>query len=137
MEFSVKGGTVRTINLDSTDDMSLVSELEQARSHNNISLALLVTQNFLEMSHPSINYVYDLLEFAARGIPFPMQFSVEGKVGKTITQSFNLVCKEATIMQPQDTSKSIGNGDRVLVVRLATPNARLVQGSLGKFIEAE
>jgi hypothetical protein len=47
--FSVVGGTSRTINLNSTSDFSISSELEQARRYKNITLFMTPTKDAVDM----------------------------------------------------------------------------------------
>src|SRR5262245_54034395 len=44
--FSVDGGANRTIDLKSTDDVSVASELEQARTHENLTVFIPPTNDF-------------------------------------------------------------------------------------------
>ena len=137
-EFSVKGGTVRTIRLEEANDIGLLSELEQAKTFKNITVALLLTEHFhRHITHPTTNWLYDILEISARDQPISFDLFVDGQIGKSTTQAFRLICKDARIMQPQETSKPAYGGNRVLVIKLSTPDAVLIQGSHGKYIEAE
>ncbi len=64
--FSVNGGAIRNIILESLEEMRLVSELEQARSLKNLTLYLDVTDN--------ADSLFDLLEIAARGLSVSINF---------------------------------------------------------------
>jgi hypothetical protein len=119
--FSVAGGALRRVELPSAEDMVLIHEIEQARRLRNLTLHLLVAQNF--------DWVYDLLEIAARDLPLSVVFFVNGKNGTTPTHSFRLICKNARITQPQEPSTTYGADTRLFTIRLAIPNTELVHGS--------
>jgi hypothetical protein len=129
--FSVNGGAFRKVDLAATEDMIVVHEIEQARRLNNLTLDLLVYQNF--------DWVYDLLEIAARDLPLSIAFFVNGQIGKTLTHAFRLVCKDAKITQPQESSRIDGTGNRFLTIRLAISDTKLIHGSHqgNEFIEED
>jgi hypothetical protein len=128
--FSVKGGAKRIIDLTATDDLSLVSEFEQARSFKNISLYLPPTRDF-EWHH--------LYEISHHGLPLSMAFFTAGNVGKTPTRQFTLTCENASISE-QPAKKSNGGKDVVLMVNMSLPETKLVHGSLrhdGEFVQED
>lgn len=130
--FSVRGGTKRLMFLTSEEDLSMVSEFYQAIKLKNLNLVLTVGLNF--------EWVYDLLEIAARGLPLSFEFFVDGKQGKSLTHAFRLVEKNARIEQPQETTQATGQADtRLLAIRLALADPKLFHGSNsgGKFVEEE
>lgn len=119
--FGVKGGAKRRIFLSPGDDMSMIHEIEQARRLKNLTVGLLVAENY--------DWVWDLLEIAARDFPVTIQLFVDGSIGATRSQSFRLICKDAKITQPQEPSQPDGMGNRFLAINLAINETRLVHGS--------
>jgi hypothetical protein len=116
--FGVNGGAKRIIDLTSADDLSLVSEFEQARSFKNISLYLPSTKNFEWL---------DLTEISIHRLQFVMYFFTQGKIGQTITHEFTLGCKNAQIIDSPD--KKTDGGKLVLQVRMSLPETTLTHGS--------
>lgn len=117
--FSVKGGAKRVIDLTATDDLSLVSEFEQARSFKNIALYLPPTSNFEWL---------DLTEISIHHLPFLMVFFAQGKIGGNITHEFSLVCKTAEITEAPGKFTDSGKGT-VLKVSMALPETMLTHSS--------
>ena len=117
--FSVKGGTKRVVNLNGTDDLSLVSELEQARSFKNISLFLPPTTNFEWL---------DLNEISIHRLQFSMSFYVRGEVGKTLTHEFTLSSKNAKIIGLPG-KMTEGRKRTVLKVSIELSETKLTHGS--------
>lgn len=116
--FKVSGGAKRVIDLTSTDDISLVSEFEQARTFNNLILYLPPAQNFEWL---------DLSEIATHKLPVSVKFIAFGQTGKTTTQSFVLASKAARITEPP--SKRSDAGKPVLEVKLAISEVKLIHGT--------
>ena len=127
--FSVKGGAKRIIDLSATDDLSLVSEFEQARSFKNISLFLPPTKNFEWL---------DLTEISIHHLPVIIYFFAQGKVGKTITHEFTLSCKNAEITE-SPSKKTNGGKEIVLKVEMSLPEIRLIHNSPqgGEFVQED
>jgi hypothetical protein len=118
-QFAVKGGAKRKINFNLTDDISLVSEFEQARSFKNISLYLPRTKGF---------EWHNLWEIAEHGLPVSIAFFTSGNVGQTVKHQFTLVCQNAQITDQPSREIDWGNND-VLRVSLSLPDIKLVHGS--------
>lgn len=129
MSFSVKGGAKRIVVLDWAEDLSLGSEFEQARSHQNLTLHLPPSKNFEWL---------DFIEIAERDLPVAIQFGVWGEVKKTPTQAIRLTCDSAKMTEKPDKSKTDGTTP-VMTIRLAIPNAKLIHGSYpeGLYTEEE
>lgn len=118
--FMVKGGAKRIIDLTSTDDISLVSEFEQARSFKNVALYLSPTQNFEWL---------DLTEVAIHKLPISIAFFTFGNIGNANIHQFKLLCKNAKITEmPGQRWDSVAKVN-VLVVNFELPETRLIHGS--------
>lgn len=116
--FHVSGGAQRLIDLTSTDDISLVSEFEQARTFKNLVLYVPPADDFEWL---------DLKEISIHGLPVSIKFIAFGGVGNTVTQSFILAAKNAKVTEPP--AKRTSNAKPVLEVKLAIPDARLIHSS--------
>jgi len=127
--FSVKGGAKRVVDFTSADDISLVSEFEQARSFKNISLFLPRTRGF-EWHH--------LWEIAEHGLPVSMTFFTSGNIGKTVSRQFTLVCKNAKISETPVKQQDWDKSD-VLKINLTLPETKLIHGSFreSEFVEED
>ena len=88
--FSVAGGATRKIKLSTTDDLSLSSELEQARRFSNIRLYL---------SPKSVFSSGELIQIAAKNITFGMTVAVSCRFGKTVSQSLLFGSKDARLVE--------------------------------------
>lgn len=119
--FKVKGGAKRVVDLTSTDDISLVSELEQARTFKNLVLYLPPASDFEWL---------DLIEIATHKLPVSMRFIAFGHIGNTLTQSFVLASKTASITGIP--IKKISEKKLLLEVKLAISDIRLIHGSHDK-----
>jgi len=119
-QFSVKGGAKRMIDLTVTDDISLVSEFEQARNFRNISLFVARTKGF-EWHH--------FWEIADHGLPLTIAFFASGRSGKTVRHEIILTCRTARITNPP--GKEIDwSGNGLLRVNLSLPDITLEHNSL-------
>lgn len=118
-QFSVKGGAKRKVDLTITDDLSLVSEFEQARSFKNISLYLSRTKGF-EWHH--------LWEIADHGLPVSIAFFASGNIGRIVKHQFTLICQNAKITEQPAKEPDWGKCE-VLRVNLSLPEIKLVHGS--------
>jgi len=127
--FAVKGGAKRIIDLTATDDLSLVSEFEQARSFKNISLYLPPTSNFEWL---------DLTEISIHRLQFLMVFFASGKVGGTLAHEFTLSCKTAEITEAPGKMND-GSKGTVLKISMALPETRLMHNSPqgGEFVQED
>lgn len=119
--FKVKGGAKRVVDLTSTDDISLVSELEQARTFKNLVLYLSPAKDFEWL---------DLIEIATHKLPVSMKFIAFGQVRNTLTQSFVLASKTASITEIP--VKKISEKKLLLELKLAISDVRLIHGSHDK-----
>lgn len=116
--FKVKGGAKRVVDLTSTDDISLVSEFEQARTFKNLVLYLPPPKDFEWL---------DLIEIATHKLPVSIKFIAFGQKGKTLTHSFVLASKTANITESP--LKRSAEKKLVLEVKLAISDIRLIHGS--------
>ncbi len=126
--FQVKGGAKRVIDLTSTQDISLMSEFEQIRSFKNVILYMPAGKNFEWL---------DFIEIAEHNLTVSIKFVVIGEIGTTLTQSFQLVCKNAKITELPNKSKTSDSGQQLLTVKLSIPDAELDYGSYqdGEYFE--
>jgi hypothetical protein len=118
-QMSVAGGTKRVINFSSTDDVSLVSELEQARSNKNIALRLSSSDGAKAMKA-----TVDLMNIAM--VPngsIALAISIEKFSSKTRLEGFTAISDIATI--PQLPRNAAGN---TLEFSLMLTNMRIYQG---------
>jgi hypothetical protein len=81
--FMVDGGTSRIIKLDSTNDISIMSELEQARSFKNITLFLSPNKNGSDMQ-----VALDLNNLYLGGKSMVTKVFVERFVNGQVVESF-------------------------------------------------
>ena len=125
--FAVKGGAKRIIHLTAADDISLVSEFEQARSFKNITVFLPPTKDF---------EWHNLYEIAYHNLSFSMTFFASGNVGKAVTNQFTLSCKNATITE-QPVKGTDWSYSSILKVNMALPETELLHGSYqeSEFVE--
>src|SRR5215217_2674329 len=128
-QFSVKGGTMRNVNLTGADDISVALEIEQAKSFKNISLYLPRTRGF---------EWHNLWEIAEHDLPVSISFFTTGSRGKTLTHQFNLLCETAKIMERPIKFHDWDKSD-VLRVNFSLPDIRIVHGSKqgGDFVEED
>jgi hypothetical protein len=126
--FLVEGGTNREININSADDVNLVSEMEQAITHKNITLYLPPTQDGKDMQ-----VALTLTEVALNNkLSLHMQLIVEKhSKGKKI-EVFYLNMTNATLVQ-RPHIVTIENGPMLKVI-LRFPEA---YWGHGKMIENE
>lgn len=113
----VEGGAKRTINLTSADDISLVSEFEQARSFKNIWLYLAPAQNFEWL---------DLTKVAFHKLPISIAFFTFGNIGNTPVRSLKILCTNAKINEIPDKRWDSAAKSKMLVVKFALPETRLI-----------
>ena len=125
--FAVRGGAKRKIDLTTADDISLVSEFEQARSYKNISLFLPPARDF-EWHH--------LYEISHHNLPLAMTFFASGNVGSTVKHQLTLHCKNAQITEQPAKGTDWSNG-AILKVSMTLPESELIHGSYqgNEFVE--
>lgn len=116
--FSVVGGAKRFIDLTSTDDISLVSELEQARTFRNLTLYLPPATNFEWL---------DLTEIAIHKLSVSIKLILFGQNKSTTVQSFVLAIKGARISERP--LKRTNGGKPVLEVKLTFSDVKLFHGT--------
>lgn len=117
--FAVKGGANRLIDLTSADDISLVSELEQARKLRNITIYLPPSKNF-EWMHFN--------EIAFHNLPLNFALFTSGNIGKTVTHQFTLACRNAGISEQPKQKADGASGNNVLMVNLTINDSQLTHG---------
>ncbi len=117
--FAVKGGASRLIDLKTADDISLVSELEQARSLRNITIYLPQSNNF-EWMHFN--------EMAFHNLPVSFALFTSGNVGKTLTHQFTLACRDAEISEQPKYKADGATGTTVLMVNMTITESQLTHG---------
>ncbi|GEM_PF-6488106 len=118
--FSVKGGAKRIIDLSATDDISMVSEFEQARSFKNIIFYLAPGSSFEWL---------DFTEASIHQLPVSIAFFVGGHIGQTVTHQFTLTCQNAEITEPPSEKTDSEKGGKVLKLSLTLPETKLIHGS--------
>jgi hypothetical protein len=116
--FSVHGGADRILDLTTTDDISLTSEFEQARTYQNLRLFLMPGKGFA---------FSDMMDIAFSHLPVTINFYVGGQIGKTLTQTLSIRSENAKILGKPDRRED-SKGNRFLVVRFEIPNSRLIHG---------
>lgn len=118
-QFAVKGGAKRQVDLNLADDISVVSEFEQARMYKNISLYLPRTKGF-EWHH--------LWEIAHHRLPLTIAFFTSGSIGKTVKHQFTLISENAKITDSPVKQLDWSNRE-MLKVSLSLPETKLIHGS--------
>lgn len=110
----VDGGTNRMVNLDATDDISLVSEMKQAAEFKNIILYLSSTKN-----HQDMVAALDLMEIAGLRRDFAMSLTVErfNDKGKML-EGIELLEATATLKY---TPRSALKNTMMITIVLTTP----------------
>jgi len=117
-KFSVKGGTVRQVDLNGNDDVSVALEIHEAKRFGNISLYLPRTGGF---------EWHQLWEIAEHDLPVSFSFFTTGSIGKTLTHQFNLISQNAKITE-QPFKYSDWDSQDVLRVNFTMPDIRIVHG---------
>src|SRR5687767_10517348 len=77
--FSVVGGAYRSVNLDSTDDVSISSELEQARQHKNITLFMPPTKDHVGVE-VAMTLAHAEMKKSTLSIAFIIKKQLKGKI---------------------------------------------------------
>lgn len=118
----VDGGTSRLINLRATDDISLISELEQARTHENIILYLSATGD-----HRDMKAALDLAEIARLDV-----------MGIDLTVTIERFTDGGKMLEGIQLSEMFGKlhfpprsaFDNTLMAHIELPNVELKQGKI-------
>ncbi len=120
--FSVLGGAVRTIKADSTNDISVASELEQARTYKNITLFMPPAKDHLDME-----VALDLTNYANKKTELLFSVHVERRSGGRQVVGLNLVDQHARIERPP----SLG-ANRLLMIEVLLPSAIITSETFSK-----
>ncbi len=116
--FGVAGGAKRIIDLKSTDDMSLMSEFEQARKLSNLKLYLPPDSKFSSG---------ELIDIAHNNTKFSMSLFVAAYSKKSVKYTLTLSCDDATFkFKPQ---KASVEGKDYFWVSLDIPTVTLLHGT--------
>jgi len=116
--FGVRGGAKRLIDLKSTDDMSLMSEFEQARKLSNLKLYLPPDGKFSSS---------ELIEIALNNTKLSMSLFIGAYNKKSTRYTLTLYCDEATFKEkPQ---KVAVEGKDHFLVFLDIPTVTLLHGT--------
>lgn len=111
LSFQVKGGAMRTVHLDSADDMEIAFELDEARDFKNIQI-FIAASNGLAAAQ--------LIEAAAFKKRLDAMFFIESTSGDKKLKGFTLRSKTALITRhPVATQRQ---EQRTLKIELALPN---------------
>jgi hypothetical protein len=89
-EFSVDGGTSRSIDTANASEISLTSEFEQARQYKNIRFLLAPAGPF---------GIYNLMEIGIKKIPFKMKINMIGRIGKGAGETLRLSADDARLVE--------------------------------------
>lgn len=114
--FSVVGGASRTINLKKTSDMSISSELEQARQFKNITLFMPPTKNGSDMKT-----ALDLSVAANHKTVFNFSFEIQKVSGNTLLEDLLLVDLHMTMKKPP-----MIVADNLLMIEAVLPDAYIL-----------
>ncbi len=115
--FSVKGGTSRSINLDSTDEFSLGNEFEQARTYKNIAIFIPPTKDFTAVK---------LFTLRSSGIKFfTFFFEVDIHSNRVKTQTLILETDHAWLL---NNPIPVGNKEALLMLEVRFNEIHLLHG---------
>ena len=126
--FSVVGGASRTINLNSTNDISITSELEQARQYKNITVFMPPSPTSEDME-----VAVELIDCALKKTVLIFDFHVSKYSNGRMIEELNLVDAKATISK---TPSIVAN--RSLMIEVSLPSAILTDafyGTKGRWIK--
>jgi hypothetical protein len=116
--FMVDGGASRAIRLKSASDMSISSELEQARQFKNISLFMGPTK-----SHNDMKTALELSDAAVKKTVLSFEFEVQKESGRKTLEVIRLVDYGATIKKPP-----VIYGGNDLLIEVVLSRAELLHG---------
>lgn len=119
--FQVDGGASRIIKLKSTDDISLVSELEQARTFGNLYFYLSGTKGSKDMKA-----AVDLNAIAHDETTFQLLFIVERYSGGKLLEGLGLYCPNGLLKSPP----SMAVDDTLLVPIDLTEGTEIYRGKI-------
>jgi hypothetical protein len=115
--FEVDGGANRNIILSSTDDISISSELEQARSFKHLRMWIAPGENFDMRAHA------ELSEIAAKDMALNVLFAVERYSDGKVLEALALLDRGAEAYPP-------GILKNIFVVNVRVPTAKLYYGKI-------
>lgn len=118
--FEVSGGAYRFIKLSSTDDISISSELEQARALKNLTLYLPPTKDGTDME-----VALELTNVALLKAPFTLALSVERYSGGKMLEGLALIAESATLK-----TRPWVVPLKLLMVEIKLPSAKLYRGKI-------
>lgn len=116
--FEVIGGTVRRININSTDDISISSELEQARSYKNINLFLPPTKDSTDMET-----ALSLTDIALSDFNFGVMVAIQRCANGKLLEGLTLIDRGAKL---KNRPRIVGQ--HLLKVELDIPSPKLFYG---------
>ena len=127
--FSVLGGAVRTIIASSTNDISVASELEQARTFKNVTLFMPPAKDHLDME-----VALDLTNYANKKTELLLSVHVEKRSGGLNLFGLNLVDKHARVERPPSL-----NANRLLMIEVLLPSAFITSETYkkGRWVSTE
>ena len=117
--FSVVGGASRSINLDSTDDISISSEFEQARTYHNVTLFIPPTKDFTAVILFTLKS--PITKF------FALVFHVEIFSGGKMTHSLVLQSYNAWLRK---NPTPVGNKEALLMLEVQFDKVQLLHGKV-------
>lgn len=117
----VDGGTSRLIKLSSTDDFSLISELEQARAHKNLIIYLGGTRD-----HRDMKAALDLTFLGTQRIFISVILTIERRLNGKLLDGIAIYEESATCSQP------IPALNKTMMINLKLEDAQIFQGPVRK-----
>jgi len=115
--FEVEGGVNRSIVIDSTNDIGITSELEQARAFKNISLWIAPGKSF------DARAVTELAEMAVKDLTLNLMFGIERYSDGKMLEGLALIDRAAGVYAPQTVEKMVA-------VDFWIPSAKLYYGKI-------
>lgn len=115
--FEVEGGANRSIYVSSTNDISITSEMEQARAFKNITVSISQGKNF------DARAVTELTEMANKEMTLNVLFGIERYSGGKMLEGIALLDRGAGVYSPHSAEKNVA-------VEFWIPSAKLYYGKL-------
>lgn len=115
--FEVEGGANRSIIFDSTSDIGITSELEQARAFKNIGLWIAPGKSF------DARALTELSEMAVKEMKLNVMFGIERYSGGKMLEGLALIDRAAGVYPPQTVEK-------LVAVDFSIPSAKLYYGKI-------